>query len=101
MMSSEGKKAIVAVAFLASDANRFSINALTGAIEQDPGLHVKLAFPHPRSSTACQAEIASLIKEVGPDGMVVQNLVKHCHKLKKYTLTSLLGFQEKRTRMRN
>ena len=44
------EKVNVAVAFLASDVNRFSINALTGAIEQDPGLNVKLSFPHPRSA---------------------------------------------------
>ena len=61
----------VAVAFLASDANRFSINALTGAIEQDPELRVSLSFPHPRSASACQAEIARLAGEVGPSGTVV------------------------------
>ncbi len=61
----------VAVAFLASDVNRFSINALTGAIEQDPGLHVLLAFPHPRSVSSCQAEIERLLQKVGPTGTVV------------------------------
>jgi B12-binding domain/radical SAM domain protein len=61
----------VAVAFLASDVNRFSINALTGAIEQDPDLHVKLAFPHPRSVQLCYAEIEQLIQSVGPSGTVV------------------------------
>ncbi len=40
--------------------NRFSINALTGAIEQDSDLHVQLAFPHPRSVSSCQAEIERL-----------------------------------------
>lgn len=61
----------VAVAFLASDANRFSINALTGAIEQDPELRVRLSFPHPRSAAACQAEIGRLAQQVGPSGTVV------------------------------
>ena len=61
----------VAVAFLASDVNRFSINALTGAIEQDPDLHVQLAFPHPRSVSSCQAEIEHLLQAVGPAGTVV------------------------------
>ncbi len=65
------ENARVAVAFLASDVNRFSINALTGAIEQDRGLHVQLAFPHPRSVSACQSEIERLIQEVGPAGTVV------------------------------
>lgn len=64
-------KTKVAVAFLASDANRFSINALTGAIEQDSDLSVMLAFPHPRSVAACQAEIEHLVQEVGPSGSVV------------------------------
>src|SRR6266568_1645647 len=64
-------KANVAVAFLASDVNRFSINALTGAIEQDPHLEVRLAFPHPRSASLCQAEIERLVQEVGPSGTVV------------------------------
>ncbi len=61
----------VAVAFLASDVNRFSINALTGAIEQDPDLQVRLAFPHPRSVSFCQAEIERLVQEVGSSGTVV------------------------------
>ena len=61
----------VAVAFLASDVNRFSINALTGAIEQDPDLQVRLAFPHPRSVPVCQAEIERLVQEVGASGTVV------------------------------
>lgn len=61
----------VAVAFLASDVNRFSINALTGAIEQHPDLQVKLRFPHPRSAALCQAEIGQLLQEVGPSGTVV------------------------------
>jgi B12-binding domain/radical SAM domain protein len=61
----------VAVAFLASDVNRFSINALTGAIEQDPDLQVKLSFPHPRSAPLCQTEIEHLVQEVGPSGTVV------------------------------
>lgn len=61
----------VAVVFLASDVNRFSINALTGAIEQDPSLQVKLSYPHPRSVSACQAEIERLAQEVGWSGTVV------------------------------
>lgn len=61
----------VAVAFLASDVNRFSINALTGAIEQDPRLQVKLAFPHPRSVSSCLREIEHLLNEIGPAGTVV------------------------------
>src|SRR5215469_12913880 len=61
----------VAVAFLASDVNRFSINALTGAIEQDPNLQARLAFPHPRSAPLCMAEIERLVQEVGPSGTVV------------------------------
>ena len=61
----------VAVAFLASDVNRFSINALTGAIEQDPELRVQLAFPHPRSASLCQLKIEGLLEDVGPDGTVV------------------------------
>src|SRR5260370_34957758 len=58
----------VAVAFLASDVNRFSINALTGAIEQDPDLQVKLSFPQPRSAPLCLAEIEHLVQELGPSG---------------------------------
>ena len=65
------ENAPVAVAFLASDVNRFSINALTGAIEQDPNLHVQLAFPHPRSVSPYQAEIERLLQEVGHTGTVV------------------------------
>src|SRR5947207_1699316 len=61
----------VAVAFLASDVNRFSINALTGTIEQDPDLQVRLSFSHPRSVPVCLAEIARLAQEVGPSGTVV------------------------------
>jgi B12-binding domain/radical SAM domain protein len=61
----------VAVAFLASDVNRFSINALTGAIEQTPDLQIKVSFPHPRSVSVCQAEIERLVQEVGPSGTVV------------------------------
>jgi len=61
--------AAVAVVFLANDGNRYSINALTGAIEQDERLQeVKLAFPHPRS---CQNEIKQLLQEVGATGVVV------------------------------
>src|SRR6266516_3279080 len=56
MTTMNTKTSSVAVAFLASDVNRFSINALTGAIEQDPDLQVTLSFPHPRSATTCQAE---------------------------------------------
>ncbi len=62
------KTSSVAVAFLASDVNRFSINALTGAIEQDPDLQVTLSFPHPRSATTCHAEIEQLVQSVGPSG---------------------------------
>src|SRR5438132_242469 len=51
-------QAQLAVAFLASDVNRFSINALTGAIEQDETLLITLAFPHPRDA---QAEIERLL----------------------------------------
>lgn len=65
------EKMNVAVAFLASDVNRFSINALTGAIEQDPLLRVQLAFPHPRSASQCQTEIERLLQEVGKHGTVV------------------------------
>ena len=61
----------VAVAFLASDVNRFSVNALTGAIEQDPDLRVKLTFPHPRSVSTCRHEIEHLVQEMGPSGTVV------------------------------
>jgi B12-binding domain/radical SAM domain protein len=62
----------VAVAFLANEVNRFSINALTGAIEQDSGLHhVEIAFPHPRSAQSCQAEIERLLQVVGHSGTVV------------------------------
>src|SRR5437016_7971794 len=69
--SKRATKEEVAVAFLASDVNRFSINALTGAIEQDPDLQVRLAFPHPRSVPICQAEIERLVQEVGASGTVV------------------------------
>jgi len=61
----------IAVAFLANEVNRFSINALTGAIEQEPDLHVKLAFPHPRSAQTCQAEIDRLLQRVELSGTVV------------------------------
>src|SRR2546421_5685001 len=71
MTTMNTKTANVAVAFLASDVNRFSINALTGAIEQHPDLQVKLSFPHPRSAALCQAEIEQLVQEVGPAGTVV------------------------------
>lgn len=62
------KQVSVAVAFLASDVNRFSINALTGAVEQAPGLQVELAFPHPR---AARGEIERLLRLVAPGGTVV------------------------------
>ncbi len=68
--SNPEEHAKVAVAFLASDVNRFSINALTGAIEQDPDLPVRLAFPHPRSIQLC-TEIEQLMQFVGPSGTVV------------------------------
>ena len=73
MVAIDAKETVqnVAVAFLASDVNRFSINALTGAIEQDPDLQVKLSFPHPRSASLCKAEIEQLIQETGPSGTVV------------------------------
>lgn len=62
-------KSAVAVVFLASDVNRYSINALTGSIEQDERLQdVQLVFPHPRS---CQGEIVRMLQEVGPTGTVV------------------------------
>lgn len=64
-------KATVAVAFLASDSNRFSINALTGAIEQHHDLPVMLSFPHPRSASVCKVEIEHLVQEVGLSGTVV------------------------------
>ena len=48
----------LAVAFLAGDVNRFSINALTGAIEEDETLPVLLTFPHPRDA---QTEITKLL----------------------------------------
>ena len=65
-------RAPVAVAFLSSDVNRFSINALTGAIEQDPDLkQVLLSFPHPRSVLECQVEVERLAQEVGSPGAVV------------------------------
>ena len=54
----EQNRTQVAVAFLASDVNRFSINALTGAIEQDETLPVALAFPHPRNA---QLEVVRLL----------------------------------------
>ena len=57
-MQVQNHKRAVAVAFLASDVNRFSINALTGAIEQDEALQVTLSFPHPRNA---QAEIERLL----------------------------------------
>ena len=60
----------VAVAFLASDVNRFSVNALTGAIEQDPNPS-QLSFPHPRSVSTCQREIEHIVEQVGPSGTVV------------------------------
>lgn len=58
----------VAVVFLASDVNRFSINALTGAIEQTPDLPIELAFPHPR---AAREEIERLLQLMEPGGTVV------------------------------
>ncbi len=58
----------VAVAFLASDVNRFSLNALTGAIEQEPDLPVTLHFPHPRVAFE---EIEKLLQGVGGEGTVV------------------------------
>src|SRR5579872_5535471 len=69
--STPSSKANVAVAFLASDSNRFSINALTGAIEQHPDLSVILSFTHPRSASICQTEIERLVQEVGSSGTVV------------------------------
>lgn len=71
MMTGETQKADVAVAFLASDVNRFSMNALTGAIEQTSDLQVKIRFPHPRSVALCLSEIEGLLHEVGPTGTVV------------------------------
>jgi B12-binding domain/radical SAM domain protein len=57
-METQQQKYPLAVAFLASDVNRFSINALTGAIEQDETLDVLLSFPHPRNA---QSEIENLL----------------------------------------
>lgn len=48
----------LAVAFLASDVNRFSFNALVGALEQDETLDVILSFPHPNDA---QGEIERLL----------------------------------------
>ncbi len=49
----------VAVVFVANDVNRYSINALVGAIERDERLsHVRLSFPHPR---ACLDEIQQVL----------------------------------------
>jgi B12-binding domain/radical SAM domain protein len=62
----------IAVVFLASDANRYSINALVGAIEQTPELDcIRLAFVHPRSAPACKEEIERLVLQVGSGGTVV------------------------------
>ncbi len=59
----------VAVVFLSSDVNRYSVNALTGAIEQDDRLqHVRLVFPHPRESAA---EIERVLHEIGKAGVVI------------------------------
>src|SRR5215469_11285087 len=58
MMQVPNRKRAVAVAFLATDVNRFSINALTGAMEQDETLQVTLSFPHPRNA---QTEIERLL----------------------------------------
>lgn len=62
-------QAQVGVIFLASDVNRYSINALTGAIEQDVRLQqVELSFSHPRS---CQDEIIRMLHTMGTSGVVV------------------------------
>jgi B12-binding domain/radical SAM domain protein len=59
----------LAVVFPASDVNRHSINALTGAIERDERLaHVQLWFPHPRDALE---QTARALAEVGPRGVVV------------------------------
>lgn len=50
----------LAVAFLASDVNRFSFNALVGALEQDETLDVILSFPHPNNA---QGEIERLLQD--------------------------------------
>jgi B12-binding domain/radical SAM domain protein len=57
-MDTRARKHLLAVAFLTSDANRFSINALTGAIEQDTTLEALLSFPHPRHA---EVEIENLL----------------------------------------
>jgi B12-binding domain/radical SAM domain protein len=57
-MNIQKQKKPLAVAFLSSDANRFSINALTGTIEQDTTLYALLSFPHPRNA---QTEIENLL----------------------------------------
>jgi B12-binding domain/radical SAM domain protein len=48
----------LAVAFLASDVNRFSINALVGALEQGGKEDMLLSFPHPNNA---QSEIECLL----------------------------------------
>ena len=66
---SEPGKTPVAVVLLTSNSNRYSINALAGAIEQDTRLQqVKLAFPHP---TACQSIIEEILEEIGPAGIII------------------------------
>jgi B12-binding domain/radical SAM domain protein len=61
----------VAVLFLADQSNRFSINALTGAIEQDPRLtEVALHFVQPALGASLPA-LHLLLEQVGSDGTVV------------------------------
>ncbi|MBX5459295.1 MAG: TIGR04013 family B12-binding domain/radical SAM domain-containing protein [Thermogemmatispora sp.] len=61
----------VAVLFLADQSNRFSINALTGAIEQDPRLsEVTLQFVPPAPGASLSA-LQALREQVGSHGTVV------------------------------
>src|SRR5437870_1275681 len=57
-MLAQNRSHALAVAFLASDVNRFSINALTGALEQGGIEEVILSFPHPNNA---QGEIERLL----------------------------------------
>jgi B12-binding domain/radical SAM domain protein len=57
-MSTHYRPHALAVAFLANETNRFSINALAGALEQDETLDIVLSFPHPRDA---QSEVDRLL----------------------------------------
>lgn len=54
----------LAVVFLASDVNRFSFNALTGAIEQDDSLSIPLFFPHPRDATTTIEKLLPTVETI-------------------------------------